>query len=152
MITAHVESFVSSIEELKVIIPLHYEELAMNKDKVSLSPQWHSYAASESEGKLFFVALRDAGALVGYFIGFVAPGLHYSTCLTCIQDIFYVKPDERGAAAGKILFDFVETELKRIGVQRLITNSKNHFPAAWLFNRRGYEEIETIHSLWLGVE
>lgn len=150
MITAHLESFVDNIEELKEIIPLHYEELAMNKDKVPLSPQWHAYAEREANGSLFFVALRDAGALSGYFIGFVAPGLHYSTCLTCIQDIFYVKPDDRGAAAGKILFDFVESELRRRGVQRLITNSKNHFPAAWMFDRRGYEPIETIHSLWLG--
>lgn len=150
MITAHIESFVANIEELKKVIPLHYEELALNKDKVPLSPQWHAYAEREVNGSLFFVALRDAGALAGYFIGFVAPGLHYETCLTCVQDIFYVKPDDRGAAAGKILFDFVEVELKRRGVQRLITNSKNHFPAAWMFDRRGYESIETIHSLWIG--
>ncbi|MCY1459922.1 hypothetical protein D9M71_774380 [compost metagenome] len=122
----------------------------MNKDKVPLSPRWDQYVAQEAAGVLFFVALRDAGKLAGYFIGFVSPGLHYSTCLTCIQDIFYVKPDDRGAAAGKILFDFVETELKRRGVQRLITNSKNHFPAAWMFDRRGYECIETIHSKWIG--
>lgn len=150
MITAHVESFVANIEELKEVIPLHYEELAMNKDKVPLSPRWGVYAAQEAIGELFFVALRDQGKLAGYFIGFVSPGLHYSTCLTCIQDIFYVKPDERGAAAGNILFEFVERELKRRGVKRLIANSKNHFPAAWLFDRRGYEPIETIHSKWLG--
>ena len=150
MITAHIESFVVNIDELKRIIPLHYEELAMNKDKVPLAPQWPKYARAEANGELFFVALRDAGNMAGYFIGFVGPGLHYETCLTCVQDIFYVKPDERGAAAGKILFDFVENELKRRGVQRLITNSKNHFPAAWMFDKRGYEPIETIHSLWLG--
>jgi GNAT superfamily N-acetyltransferase len=152
MITAHVEEFSANIEQLKELIPLHYEELAMNKDKVPLSPRWECYERSEAAGELLLIVLRDEGRMAGYFIGFVAPGLHYSTCLTCIQDIFYVKPDERGAAAGNILFDFVESELKRRGVQRLITNSKNHFPAAWLFNRRGYEEIETIHSLWLGGE
>jgi GNAT superfamily N-acetyltransferase len=150
MITAHVESFAANIAELKEIIPLHYEELAMNRDKVPLSPRWDLYLAQEAIGELLFVALRDAGRLAGYFIGFVAPGLHYSTCLTCIQDIFYVKPDERGAAAGNLLFNFVEKELRRRGVQRLVTNSKNHFPAAWLFARRGYEEIETIHTKWLG--
>lgn len=150
MITAHLESFVANIDELKRVIPLHYEELALNKDKVPLAPRWDRYAFSESIGELFFVALREAGELVGYFIGFVAPGLHYETCLTCIQDIFYVKPDERGAAAGQILFDFVEGELKRRGVQRIIGNSKNHFPCAWLFQKRGWEPIETIHSLWIG--
>lgn len=150
MITAHAESFMANIDQLKRIIPLHYEELALNRDKVPLAPRWDVYEFQEARGELFFVSLRDAGELSGYFIGFVAPGLHYETCLTCIQDIFYVKPDERGQAAGKILFDFVESELKRRGVQRLITNSKNHFPAAWMFDRRGYEPIETIHSLWIG--
>lgn len=150
MITAHAESFMANINQLKRIIPLHYEELALNRDKVPLAPRWDVYEIQEARGELFFVALRDAGELAGYFIGFVAPGLHYETCLTCIQDIFYVKPDERGQAAGKILFDFVESELERRGVQRLITNSKNHFPAAWMFDRRGYEPIETIHSLWIG--
>ena len=150
MITAHVESFVANIEQLKRVIPLHYEELAMNKDKVPLQPRWNLYAQQEANGELFFVALRDAGEMVGYFIGFVAPGLHYETCLTCIQDIFYVKPDGRGAAAGNLLFDFVESELKRRGVQRIIANSKNHFPASWLFDRRGYDPIETIHSKWIG--
>lgn len=150
MITAHIESFVDNIEELKRIIPLHYEELALNKDKVPLDPQWDKYAQAESCGELFFVALRDTGELAGYFIGFVGPGLHYATCLTCIQDIFYVKPDERGAAAGKVLFDFVESQLKQRGVQRIITNSKDHFPCAWMFGRRGYDQIETIHSKWIG--
>lgn len=150
MITAHNESFAANIEQLKELIPLHYEELALNKDKVPLSPRWDVYLSQEAIGELVFITLRDAGKLAGYFVGFVAPGLHYSTCLTCIQDIFYVKPDERGMAAGNILFEFVENELKRRGVQRLVTNSKNHFPAAWLFDRRGYESIETIHSKWLG--
>lgn len=150
MITAHLESFMANVEELKRVIPLHYEELALNKDKVPLAPRWDRYAYAESIGELFFVTLRDAGELVGYFIGFVAPGLHYETCLTCIQDIFYVKPDGRGAAAGDLLLDFVEKELKRRGVQRVIGNSKNHFPCAWLFTRRKWEPIETLHMLWLG--
>lgn len=150
MITAHIESFVANIDELKRIIPLHYAELALNKDKVPLAPQWPVYAQYESMGKLFFVALREKGLMVGYWIGFVAPGLHYETCLTCIQDIFYVTPDRRGAASGDYLLDFVERELSRRGVQKVIGNSKNHTPCAWLFNKRGWEPIETIHSLWLG--
>lgn len=152
MFTAHVEDFASNVDQLREVIPLHWEELALNKDKVPLSPRWDCYHASDAQGELFLVILRDAGKLAGYFIGFVAPALHYSTCLTCIMDIFYVKPDERGASAGKVLFDFVEAELKRRGVQRIVVNSKNHFPAAWMFDRRGYEPIETIHSLWLGEE
>jgi hypothetical protein len=33
------------------------------------------------------VALRERGELVGYFVGFVAPRLHYPRTLTFIMDI-----------------------------------------------------------------
>lgn len=151
MITAHIESFAASIDELKEVIPLHYEELALNKDKVPLSPQWDIYLARERAGELLFVTLRDQGKLAGYFIGFIAPGLHYSTCLTCIMDIFYVKPDERGQAAGKQLFEFTEKELRRRGVDRLFVGSKCHMDASWLFERLGYERCEVTYTSWLGA-
>jgi len=119
MITCAVESFTDRIDELKQIIPMHYEELALNKDKVPLSPQWDIYQARDSLGEVLFMVMRENGEMVGYFIGFIAPGLHYSTCLTCIMDIFYIKPEKRGAALpGVRLFRAVEEELKRRGVDR----------------------------------
>ena len=45
MITCHIESFEQQLEELKVLLPLHYEELALNQDKVPLSPQYPVYLA-----------------------------------------------------------------------------------------------------------
>ena len=40
MITLEVESFIECLPELKPILPIHYEELALNKDEVPLSPQY----------------------------------------------------------------------------------------------------------------
>ena len=71
MITLEVESFTECLPELKPILPLHYEELALNKDEVPLSPQYDIYEARESLGELLFVTAREAGELVGYFIGFI---------------------------------------------------------------------------------
>lgn len=149
MITTHVELFSENIDQLKEVIPLHYAELALNQDKVPLAPQWHIYLAREKHGELLFITLRDAGSLAGYFIGFIAPGLHYETCLTCIMDIFYVRPDERGQAAGKMLFEFVEAELRRRKVNRMFVGSKCHMDASWLFERLGYERVEVTYTKWL---
>ena len=110
MITCHTESFESRLDELKVLLPGHYEELALNKDTVPLYPQYEIYIERERRGELLFVVLRDAGEMIGYYIGFIAPGLHYKTCLTCITDIFYVRADKRGNAGVK-MFKFVEAEL-----------------------------------------
>jgi GNAT superfamily N-acetyltransferase len=150
MITCHVESFEERLAELQVLLPLHYRELAMNQDKVPLSPIYSHYIDRERAGGLLFVTLRDAGNLVGYFIGFIAPGLHYSTCLTCTMDIFYVHPDKRTGSAGVRMFRFVEAELKRRGVQRWFMGSKIKADASALFKRIGAAPVETYYSKWIG--
>lgn len=150
MITAHVESFTERLEELKVLLPMHYEELALNKDQVPLDPQYDIYIKREAMGEVIFVTLREAGRLVGYFIGFIAPGLHYRTCLTCTMDIFYVHPDVRGRMGGVRLFRAVKAELKRRGVQRWFVGSKTHADASRLFEALGFQKVETYYSMMVG--
>lgn len=150
MITAAVESLTERLSELMPLLPLHYEELALNKDKVPLDPQYGVYLERDAQGGVLFVTLRDAGELVGYFVGFIAPGLHYQTCLTCTMDIFYLREDKRGGRGGVKLFKFVEQELRRRGVQRFFVGSKCHKDASWLFEYLGFEPVETYYSKWLG--
>lgn len=150
MVTILIESFEDRLPELLPILPLHYEELALDKDKVPLNPNYGSYVDLERNGKLMFMVARDKGELIGYFIGFVMPCLHYMTCLSLSMDIFYIHPDHRGNNTGLLLFKAVEAEAKRRGVQRMIVSTKVHFSAAWLFKRLGYTEIEHVYSNWLG--
>lgn len=150
MITVQIESFQDRLGELSPLLPVHYEELALNKDKVPLDPQYDIYFERENRGELLFVTLREQGQLVGYFIGFINPALHYKTCLTCIMDIFYVHPDSRGNGGGQLLFQFVEKELKRRKVDRWFVGSKCHKDASWLFERLGFEQVEIYYSKFLG--
>lgn len=150
MLTCAVESLTARLEELKPLFPKHWEELALNKDHVPLDPQYDIYLKRDAMGEVLFLALRDRGDLVGYFVGFVAPGLHYKTCLTCTMDIFYVVPDLRGQRGGLILFKTLEKECRRRGVQRIFAGSKLHKDASWLFEMLGYIEVERYYSLWLG--
>ncbi len=150
MITPAVESLTERLEEMKPLFPLHYAELALNQDKVPLDPQYQVYLDRDARGEVVFVTLRDAGELIGYFVGFVAPGLHYQTCLTCTMDIFFVRPDKRGARAGVTLFKFVEEVLKARGVQRWFVGSKCHKDASWLFEHLGFKQVEIYYSKMLG--
>lgn len=151
MITCHVESFTDRVEELKQIIPMHYEELALNKDKVPLSPQWEVYKQRDAAGQCLFMVMREAGEMIGYFIGFISPGLHYSTCLTCTMDIFYIRPDKRGSGLPGIkLFKAVEAELKRRGVDRWFVGSKTKADASALFERLKFDRVEVYYSKWIG--
>ena len=150
MITCQVEPFPPFLKEVKPILPIHWEELALHKEKVPLDPQYNVYLERDAQGGVISVTAREDGKLIGYFVGFIAPGLHYQTCLTCTMDIFYVHPDHRGGGTGYHLFKSAEKELKRRGVQRLFVGSKLHKDASWLFEKLGYEEVERYYSAWLG--
>lgn len=138
------------LEEMQEIFPIHWEELALNKDKVPLDPQYDIYLAREAMDELLLVTVRKQGDLLGYFVGFIAPGLHYKTCLTCTMDIFYIHPDYRGSALGLKLFRYVERELKVRGVQRWFMGSKLHKDASFLFEAIEAKPVETYYSKWLG--
>lgn len=150
MLTAQVESFAERLDEFRPLFPLHWEELALNRDKVPLDPQYDIYIERERRGELLFVTLRELGDPVGYFIGFIAPGLHYRTCLTCTMDIFFVRPDKRTGSAGVRMFRFVEQELRRRGVHRWFMGSKVHADSSALFERIGASRVEVYYSKWLG--
>jgi GNAT superfamily N-acetyltransferase len=151
MLTTQVEPWSEFVVEVQPLFPQHWEELALNKDKVPLAPQYHVYAAREAAGELMVITLRDKGRLVGYFVGIVAPGLHYGTCLTLTMDIFWTHPDIRGGFAGVKLFRAVEKEAKRRGVQRMFYGSKLHKDCGSLFRYLGLEPIETYYSKWIGA-
>lgn len=149
MLTAQPEAFPEFLEEVKPLLPEHYAELALNQDRVPLSPQYDEYLRRDALGMVLTVTVRDAGKLVGYFVGFIAPGLHYSTCLTLQLDIFWIHPEHRGQKGGFMLFKAMEAEAKRRGIQRLFVGSKCHLPADWLFEKLGYQKVESVYSAML---
>ncbi len=150
MVTAQIEPWTEFVKEVQPLLAKHYDELALNKDKVPLDPQYEVYAEREAAGQVLLMTLRDAGKLVGYFVGFVAPGLHYKTCLTLTMDIFWTHHDIRGGFAGVRLFRAVEKEAKRRGVQRIFYGSKLHKDAGRMFEFLKMEPIETYYSKWIG--
>lgn len=150
MITFQVEKLRDRLEEIKTLLPLHWEELALNKDKVPLDPQYDIYLNREDHGELLFLTARSSGELVGYFLGFVSPGLHYKTCLTCVTDIFYIHKNHRGGLIGAKMFKAVEKELRRRGVDRWFAGSKVKADASALFEFLKFEKVEIFYSKWLG--
>lgn len=150
MLTAQVEKFVPFLEEVKPLLQGHWDELALNKDRVPLDPQYDQYLKYDNEGKILVVTLRAGGRLVGYFVGMIAPGFHYKTCLTYIMDIFYVVPEFRGKNGGVLMVQFLEKELNRRGVNRMFVGTKCHKDAGYLFEKLGYDKVEVYYSKWLG--
>lgn len=147
-----IESFTACIPDIKTLIDGHYQELALNKDKVPLDPRWDVYETAEKLGSLHFVSVREdnTNKLVGYAIGFIEPELHYRTTLGYSMDIMYVHPEHRGEGLGNKLMSYLELDLKARGVQRLFLGSKCHKDIGALFLRHKFKLVEMYYSKWIG--
>lgn len=152
--SAQVELFEAIKEEIAEILPIHYDELAMNKEHVPLDFDYERYLQMEENGGLFVVTLRKESTLIGYYIGFVGPEPHYASTYCCMTDIFYVLPDYRRDGAGKLLFKTVEFELKLLGIDRWFVSIKDHSKAGAeaMMKAMEFKQIETTFSKWIGGE
>lgn len=151
MLSAQVESLSAALlaNEIQPMLPDHWAELGMYRDRMPLDPDYPSYFEHDAAGRLAFVALRNDGLMVGYFVCFIAPTLHYRTTLTAKMDLIYIQPRHRGGG-GKLLEQAMLAELKARGVKLLIVGSKDHHPIQAFWQGQGYEPMETHHSMWIG--
>ncbi|WP_175770575.1 hypothetical protein [Burkholderia anthina] len=150
MITFAIERFDDVYGELLPLFHEHYAEISTHHaHDVPLAPQAGVYSARQADGSLLMVIGRERGEIVAYFVAFIAPGLHYASCLTCLPDIFFVREDKRSGIAGVRMFRFVEKELKRRGVKRWAVGSKLAHDASALFKFLDFEPVEMTFEKWL---
>ena len=96
-------------------------------------------------GRLKFVTCKDNGNLIGYIIFFVMPHLHYKTCLTAFEDIYFLKKNIAKAEWLK-MFQFAEKLLKEQGIDRIIYNTKVHSDNSSLFEYLGYSFMDKVFT------
>jgi GNAT superfamily N-acetyltransferase len=156
MITAHIEELdAETLNEAKPLLPSHYDELSEHKQAgIPLDPQFDLYLARAAAGQVIYVTLRERGALIGYLVSFVAPGMHYQGCLTCTTDIFYVTPDLRGLHGGTLLFDAWKKECARRGVNLMQIGIKTRHAkyAGPLLEAAGFKATELMFWQFLDKE
>ena len=150
MIQYQEESFDSVIGEWKILAVDHWNEIALNKDRIKLNPAWDKYKNSDTAGIWFCVTARDGGKLIGYFIGFVMPHLHYVDSMTLFYDIFYLKPEYRKGRAGILLFKKVEECAKRRNVEKIYVSTKLSHDMGRIFEYLDYTPIERVYAKMIG--
>ena len=133
------------VEELKELFPLHYEELCVTKD-FPLAPDYEAYRRLANAGMLRCITVRADEEVIGYAIFIVQPHLHYMTCKTAFEDIYYIRPDFRKGRVGIRLFKYAEEVLKGIGVNRIIMHTKIHMDNSKLFEYLGYKWTDKLFT------
>ena len=133
------------IEELRELFPLHYEELCVTKD-FPLAPDYIAYKRLADAGMLRCITVRADEEVIGYAIFIVQPHLHYMTCKTAFEDIYYVKPEYRKGRIGIRLFQYAEKVLKSAGVNRIIMHTKIHLDNSKLFEYLEYKHSDKLYT------
>ena len=143
--TYQVEDPAEFIEALKDILPTHYDELCVTKD-FPLMPDYEAYGRLYVARMLRCITVRDDNELIGYAIFIVHPHLHYRSCVTAFEDIYFLKKEERKGRVGIRLFQFAEGVLKKEGVDRIVMHTKIHMDNSRLFEYLGYKLTDKLYT------
>ena len=138
------------VEDAKHLLEEHWEEVALNKDKIKLNPDWDAYHDLEQKGMLKAFTAREGDKLVGYFVVVVQRNLHYKDHLFASNDIVFLHPDYRKGRTGIKLIQFAEKCLKEDGVSVLAINTKVHKPFDNLMQFLKFSLVERIYSKYIG--
>jgi GNAT superfamily N-acetyltransferase len=144
------ENLSSILGEVEALLEKHWEEIALNKEKIKLNPDWDAYASLDQAGQLGIYTARKDTKLVGYFIVVAAPNPHYKDHIFAVNDVIYLDPDYRKGFVGIKLIKFAEKDLKSLGVSVLAINTKVHRPFDSLMERLGFKLIERVYSKYIG--
>lgn len=145
-----VETVESVRDDINELIYLHWDEIALNKDKIKLAPDWETYELLDKLGKLSIVTIRENGKLIGYCIEIMNKHMHYKNNIFAMNDIFFIHPDYRKSMKGVRLFKAVEKNLIKHGVDVWVVHIKTHMSAAPLLKRMGFGLIEENYSKYIG--
>jgi len=151
MITYQEENLKDCLDEVKVLIEMHWEEIALYKDKINLNPDFDKYLLLDSMGMLHVLTVRDGSKLIGYFISFIQPNMHYSDHVFATNDILYIDPSYRKGSVGYKLFKKAEESLIGIGVDVVLIHAKVKNDFKPLMDKLGYERVEYTYSKYVGT-
>jgi len=143
------ESLAKVRREIEPLLEEHWKEIALNKEKIKLNPDWRAYADLDSIHALRIYTARKDGKLMGYFVVIVSKSLHYRDHLFANNDIIFLTKPARKGLTGVKLIKFALDSLEAEGVTKVHINTKAHQPFDAILERLGFEEIERVYSLML---
>jgi len=151
VITYQYENFtVNLMNEIEPLLLEHWKELALDQNTITLEPDWAAYWLAKRNNNLCVITARSDVLLIGYYVGFIKPHLHYKNSLTAYNDIYWIHPDYRQGMTGIKFLKYIEEFMKNAGVQRIIMNTKAHLDKSPIFERLGYRPSDIVYTKVLG--
>ena len=149
-VSFQVEDWAKARPDMEWLWPMHWQEVANDRDKIPLDVWFEAYDQLADMGQLHIVTARVGALLVGYHWSIIRPHLHYHSCLTAFTDIYYLHPDHRKGMTGLALMRFFEQSVKAKGVRKIYTAHKEKLDKGIIFERLGYQKSEIVYTKYIG--
>lgn len=151
MITYQTEAYHEVIEDLKEILPQHYEEVALYRDKIDLNPDYDFYEDGYYEANsIHFFTARDNGKLVGYVVTMIYPNPHYKDHIYAVNDLLYVLPEYRHTEVAVQMLKQFEQEMKDLGVSVMTMHMKTYKTFEALMDSLEFDKSEYLFTKYIG--
>ena len=95
------------------------------------------------------ITCREDEELIGYMMFIVCSPLHVKSCLTALEDIYYLRKTHRKGRTGIKMFQFAEEHLKSLDVNRIMCSTKVHLDNSRLLEYLGYTFMEKLYSKFI---
>jgi GNAT superfamily N-acetyltransferase len=134
------------------LLKKHWEELALNKDKVPLAIDEARYKQLQDVGILKnIVVYNNQNVAVGYSVLLIQPHLHYSTTVYAAVDVIYIDPEYRNTTLGARLLVAAEKQAKEHGASIVLHHAKPYVPMIIKpLEKLGYSLYEHMYGKYVG--
>jgi len=150
-VTISRERFADAYPLVQALLVRHHKEIAQDQDgRMPLDVDTARYQALDEAGILCLFLVRLDGVVIGYWVGFLWPHLHYKSTMVAMTDVYYLMPEHRKAGIGRAMFVAIEDELRALGAKKAFVQSKVYSDHSPLFESLGWVLTEITHSKWIG--
>ena len=147
MITFQYERWPDCVDEMRLLWPEHWAELALDRDSIQLSCDEEKYEHGDASNTLHIVTARSDGQLIGYYYGMLMRHLHYKDAgVMCYSDVYYLKPEFRKGSVGIRFLLAIKLSLKARGVVKWYISTKVHQDHGTLFEWLGMKCSDRVFT------
>lgn len=136
-------------QEMSDCIEIHYQEIATHKHVKRLDPDWDQFFEMEDKGICRCFTARADNELVGYFITFTCPHIHFRGCIMSHNDAVFLHPAWRGVGAYRFFCAAIQDLKDNTDSDMLAVHMKLHAPFRKLLTKLGFEQTEENWELEL---
>jgi hypothetical protein len=139
-----VEPFMETFDEARPLLELHWDEIAKNKQLMTLNPDVKKY--EKIAECLLLVTARVGGRLIGYFLWILVTHPHYKHVSVAEEDLHYLLPEYRRGLTEYLFMKAACNAALERGAQLLTVREKIGHEHPAIMKRLGFSPTDIVYT------